>query len=206
MDRIEVKLLNKPDLYLAVISARTCYSSMDKSDCLGPNDLKLIKNLVKKGHTSVIEHVVYTFKISGISRACLQQLVRHRMASYSVQSTRYTLKKVLKNYENKNYTPDEIIEKTKPFLVQFGNHAVDFHSASQLSTLVYGLKQGQKNDEYKYMLPEAFRTELIWTINARSLRNFFKLRLSKKAHFEIRHLAKLIKKELPPQHLVMFDD
>ena len=77
-------------------SARTCYNSVDKmtSDTSGElifnkNSERLLKNLISKGHDSVLEHCSATFRLSGVSRTLLAQLTRHRLASYSVESQRY---------------------------------------------------------------------------------------------------------------------
>ena len=78
---------------------RTCWQSFDKSDEGGEKDRELIDRVGNKfKHASTLEHLVYNFYIQGISRALLQELARHRIASLSVKSTRYTLKE-LKNEE-----------------------------------------------------------------------------------------------------------
>jgi len=202
MKKIKVHLLSHSPLRNAIIGARTCYSSFDRDDYkdernIGENNEKLLRRLIALGHESVIEHVVYTFRIVGSSRGFLQQLVRHRIASYSVQSTRYTLKKLISgaviNPEEFCVIPEEFTEKEREALL------------GMLLELKKAIKQFP-NDVAKYLLPESFRTELVWTINARSLRNFLKLRLHPKAHFEIRHVANLVVKALPKTHLILFED
>ena len=101
---MKVQLLNKPDMSIIIEATRTCYDSMSKSDNLGDKDLALLKKIIDSKHESVLEHMVFTFKITDISRACLQELARHRIASYSVKSTRYTLKEL-------RDTPDNELEK-----------------------------------------------------------------------------------------------
>ena len=202
MEKIKVHLLSHSPLRNAIIGARTCYSSFDRDDYkdernIGENNEKLLRRLIALGHESVIEHVVYTFRIVGASRGFLQQLVRHRIASYSVQSTRYTLRKLLSgaviNPEEFCVIPEEFTEKEREVLL------------GMLLELKKAIKQFP-NDVAKYLLPESFRTELVWTINARSLRNFLKLRLHPKAHFEIRHVATLVVKALPKTHLILCED
>ena len=177
---MEVKLLNKPDMSIIIEATRTCYDSMSKSDNLGEKDLALLEKIIDSKHESVLEHMVFTFKITDISRACLQELARHRIASYSVKSTRYTLKEL-------RDTPDNELEK---FLIENIEPIVKYSSIESLKKIKMMLNMPNPDmDKIKYALPECYKTELVWTINLRSLRNFLKLRLSLKAHQEIRKLA-----------------
>lgn len=177
---MKVKLLNKPDISIIIEATRTCYDSMSKSDNLGEKDLALLEKIIDSKHESVLEHMVFTFKITDISRACLQELARHRIASYSVKSTRYTLKEL-------RDTPDNELEK---FLIEDIEPIVKYSSIESLKKIKMMLNMPNPDmDKIKYALPECYKTELVWTINLRSLRNFLKLRLSLKAHQEIRKLA-----------------
>lgn len=193
---MRVELLHFTPIMIAVQAIRTCYNSCDKSDELGEKDIKLLKSIIANNHTSTIEHISYNFKISGISRALLQELARHRVASLSVRSTRYTLRGL------KNVNQDEL----KNYLVKI-NDTIDEYNRFRLATIQALInEQNLSNDELKYMLPEAFKTELMLTINARSLRNLLELRLSSKALKEFRELAKEIYKTIPEPHRVLFDD
>jgi thymidylate synthase (FAD) len=102
---MKIELIHNTPLWVAAKAIRKCWASEGKSDTelnllndvvvCGENDKELIHRVGNKfKHASTLEHLVYTFDIDGISRACLQELVRHRMASYSVKSTRYTLKEL----------------------------------------------------------------------------------------------------------------
>ena len=180
---MKVKLLNKPDMSIIIEATRTCYDSMSKSDNLGDKDLALLKKIIDSKHESVLEHMVFTFKITDISRACLQELARHRIASYSVKSTRYTLKEL-------RDTPDNELEK---FLIEDIESIVKSSAIDSLKKIKMMLNMSNPDmDKIKYALPECYKTELVWTINLRSLRNFLKLRLSLKAHQEIRKLATIV--------------
>ena len=168
---------------IIIEATRTCYDSMSKSDNLGEKDLALLKKIIDSKHESVLEHMVFTFKITDISRACLQELARHRIASYSVKSTRYTLKEL-------RDTPDNELEK---FLIEDIESIVKSSAIDSLKKIKMMLNMSNPDmDKIKYALPECYKTELVWTINLRSLRNFLKLRLSLKAHQEIRKLATII--------------
>lgn len=96
-NQMQVTLLHSTPLEVCARAIRTCWDSHAKSDCGGEIDKDLIHRIgnINK-HKSTLEHLYYNFEIIGISRACLQELARHRMASLSVKSTRYTLKE-LKN-------------------------------------------------------------------------------------------------------------
>ena len=158
------------------------------------------------------EHVSYNFYISGISRACLQELARHRMASLSVKSTRYTLKELKEEEAFTNYTDldDQEYghngrERAEKYLVMTGNGYVDRMSILALDNLRDLLRLNIGNDIAKYALPESYKTELTWTINMRSLQNFLHLRSSKSALWEIRDLANMVYENLPEEHKYLFD-
>lgn len=193
---MKVKLLNATPLKIAIEAIRRCYDSC--GDDLGKKDLKLLKSIIKNGHTSTIEHIVFTFDIQGISRAALQELARHRIASLSVESTRYTLKK-LRNIDIREF-------KYEDYLVYTNNPEVDRYSRASLDHTISCLKDNIKNDLTKYTLPESYKTSLIWTINARSLRNFLELRSSSKALWELRALSTEIIDSLPEEYLILFRD
>ena len=168
---MKVELLHFTPIMIAVNAIRTCYISCDKSNELGEKDINLLKSIIANNHTSKIEHISYNFKISGISRALLQELARHRVASLSVKSTRYCLR------ELKNVNADDL----QNYLVKISD-SIDEYNKFRLATIQALInEQNLSNDELKYMLPEAFKTELMLTINARSLRNLLELRLSSKA-------------------------
>ena len=197
---MKVTRLHHTPLWVASKSIRKCWASEDKSDTvntnddIGTKDRELIHRVgCKFKHASTLEHLNYTFDIDGISRACLQELARHRHASLSVKSTRYTLKE-LKDADTVskfrvNITPD-----------------IDWENDLTLEEVQKELKKGTSNDVVKYMLPEAYKTSLVWTINMRSLQNFLKLRTSTAALKEIRELAWEIVKQMPEQHMYLLEE
>lgn len=220
---MKVQLLQHSNLEICAHAIRTCWQSFDKSDEGGQKDKELINRVGNKyKHSSTLEHLNYTFYISDISRALLQELARHRMASLSVKSTRYTLKE-LKDEETftQNMSMTELKEKytssvevyndkhmvrASKYLVWTDNLAVDFSSVCALENLRIVLKEGITNDIAKFCLPESYKTELTWTINARSLQNFISLRSSKSALWEIRNLSLEIFDILPQDHKYLFDN
>lgn len=198
---MKVTLITNTDLLVCSNAIRTCWQSFDKSDNGGQKDMELIDRVGNKfKHASTLEHLNYTFYIQDISRALLQELARHRMASLSVKSTRYTLKELR----------DEInlIDKktASKYVVFTGNSLIDDFSIQALINLQFALKSNISNDIAKYCIPESYKTELTWTINARSLQNFISLRSSKQALWEIRQLAHKIFIALPEDHKFIFED
>lgn len=197
---MKVTLVTNTELLVCSDAIRTCWQSFDKSDEGGEKDKELIARVGNKfKHSSTLEHLTYTFYIEGISRACLQELARHRMSSFSVKSTRYTLKELK---DEKDLVDKKIAGK---YLVYTGNALVDSFSLQALLNLQNALQNNISNDIAKYCLPEAYKTELTWTINARSLQNFLTLRSSKQALWEIRQLAKEIFSALPEEHKFIFE-
>ncbi len=200
---MKVTLMHHTPLNVCAHAIRTCWQSFDKGDSGGEKDKALIDRVGNKyKHASTLEHLVYTFYIQGISRALLQELARHRMASLSVKSTRYTLK------ELKECEPFELddFEGASKYIVLTGNKDVDSASILALNNLQSLLKKGISNDIAKYALVESYKTELTWTINARSLQNFLSLRSNKSALWEIRNLAREIFKVLPQDHKYIFEE
>lgn len=216
-----IELLHNTPLWVASTAIRTCWQSQDKSDTkfddfgnpywleenengnwsehkgIGPKDRALIDRVGNQNkHASTLEHLVYSFNIEGISRACLQETSRHRLVSYSVKSTRYTLKE-LKDAKN---------EDLLNFVVNVGDNEFDLDIAHQLSTVREYSKRGYSNDKIKYLLPESYKTSMVMTINARSLQNFLHLRSSKSALWEIRILAYKLYDALPDEHKYLFKD
>jgi len=144
---------------------------------------RLLRNVLKEGHTSVIEHASFTFSISGISRACSHQLVRHRIASYSQQSQRYVKPSetfVLPPKVEENKEAKRIFEEALQKCSETYQRLIDF---------------GIPKEDARYIMPNATKTNIIVTMNARSLINFLSLRLEKDAQWEIRGLAKKMLEE-----------
>ena len=198
---MKVTLMHNTPLDVCAHAIRTCWQSFDNSDEGGEKDKALIDRVGNKfKHGSTLEHLVYTIYIQGISRALLQELARHRVASLSVKSTRYTLKE-LKNIEPFIAGDFEAVAK---FITLTGNEDVDNASIVALNNLQALLKKGISNDIAKYALPECYKTELTWTLNARSLQNFLALRSSKSALWEIRELAQKVYDILPSEHQYIF--
>ena len=166
-------------------AARTCYQAGTIDDIAEPTQEQLekfIRGLMKSGHHSPIEHISFTFAVEGISRVVSHELVRHRIASYSQQSQRYV------NYRDKSieedmYIPQEI--ESLPAASAVYKKAIA-HAMCAYKTLV---ALGIKPQDARYVLPNATPTQVICTMNARTLLNFFGLRCCRRAQPEMQELA-----------------
>jgi thymidylate synthase (FAD) len=137
------------------------------------------------GHTSVIEHTSFTFAISDVSRSLTHQLVRHRIASYSQQSQRYV------NLNEPQYViPPSIVKNKKMRNAYDETMAVIWDQYNKL------LKMNIPAEDARYVLPNATCTNIMVTMNARSLLNFFELRCCLHAQWEIRSLANKMLQEV----------
>jgi thymidylate synthase (FAD) len=138
-----------------------------------------IKQVTEYGHGSVIEHACFTFSIEGVSRAMTHQLVRHRIASYTQQSQRYVTYDTLENY----VTPPSI-EKDKE-----AKKAFDEALTKISETYQNLLKMEIPKEDARFVLPNAAKTNIMVTMNARELRHFFNLRCCARAQWEMRETA-----------------
>lgn len=168
---------NEPDNLVANI-AKLSRSKNFNFDMTEKEMQKMIENLKKWGHESPFEHTTFTFYVEGISRACSHQLVRHRMASYLQTSQRYI------NEESFEYVVPDSIKENK-----YVNSL--FKGTMETLDMFYSmlLKHNIPKEDARYVLPNACTTNIIVTMNSRSLFNFFNLRLAKDSQWEIRELA-----------------
>ena len=199
---MKITLNHYTPLLICADAIRTGWQSFDKSDEGGEKDKELIDRVGNKfKHASTLEHLVYNLYIEGISRALLQEPSRPRMASLSVKSPRYTLKEL----KSEDIFTCKDVERAQKYLVLTENPMVDEMSIKALENLRLVLVEGISNDKAKYCLPESYKTELTWTINARSLQNFLTLRSDKSALWEIQNLAHALYNALPEEHKYLFN-
>ena len=179
---MNVRIINGPlqTDHIAGLAAGLCYAS--------GNPERSLRGALSSGHLSVAEHISFTFLIEGISRACLAQLTRHRIASYSVQSQRYVSMR------------DDFEYVIPPSIEALGEGAEeDYRRQMRLMHEWYSQWQERlekagyhgeaANQDARFVLPNAACTKLVLTMNARELRHFFDLRCCKRAQWEIRNLA-----------------
>ncbi len=154
-------------------AGRSCYRSVPRGQ---PG--KFLQARIREGHESIIEHAIVTFDITGISRACSHQLVRHRIASYSQESQRY-------------------VDMTAPEFVvppSVGENpqarAVWDEFTDQATSTYHRLRElGVRKEDARFVLPNATATRIIVTMNFRALRHLFSVRCERAAQWEIRALA-----------------
>jgi len=141
------------------------------------NPEKSLRAALASGHESVLEHVSFTFRIEGLSRAALAQLTRHRLASFDVESQRY-----VKLEDVRMVVPDSIARSG--FLQE-----AEVCLTSSMDLYKRMLAAGIAPEDARYVTPQAVVTNLIMTANARELRHFFRLRCCNRAQWEIRGVA-----------------
>lgn len=177
-----------PGMAAKLTHSKTKPENLDESSA---EELKsILEYVINLGHTSIIEHTSFTFAISDVSRSLTHQLVRHRIASYSQQSQRYV------DLKEPNYvTPPKIAENKKMKKAYDDTMKNIWKEYNKLQ------KMGIPTEDSRYVLPNACCTNIIVSMNARSLLNFFELRTCMHAQWEIRMLAnkmlKLVKEVAP---------
>jgi len=176
-------------------AAKLCYSTksiaqIEESISKEKPD-RIIAKIIKLGHYSVLEHASFTFGIEGISRVTSHQLVRHRLASFSQKSQRYT-----KIGEKQQFVIPEKIKSDSDLLLKF-------QELANQSFILYRemLAKDIPAEDARYILPQAITTSIIFTANARELIHFFRLRCCNRAQWEIREMAiemlKIVKEIAP---------
>ena len=164
-------------------AAQTTIKSGKPSEILEKIDSETAKRKIKMvtgyGHASVIEHASFTFSLEDVSRAMTHQLVRHRIASYTQQSQRYVTYDTLEKY----VTPPSITDNDEA--------KKTFDDALEKISETYQklLKIGIPKEDARFILPNAAKTNIIVTMNARELRHFFNLRCCARAQWEIIEVA-----------------
>lgn len=199
---MKVKLIDyteNADL-IAGAAAHSCHSSKGAHKIVETKDEEKLKRILRKtmdrGHTSVIEHANFTFGIKGISRACSHQLVRHRIASYSQQSQRH-----IKPDEEKYVTPPKIkrnAEAEEKFKETMSKIWKAYRELAEIEEVPI--------EDARFALPNATKTNITVTMNARSLMNFFELRTCTHAQWEIREMANKMLNKVRDKAPVMFED
>ncbi len=191
---------------LVAAAAKLCYASSgidELTERITQDDAKRFAGMLEEiGHESPVEHASFTFGIEGVSRSFLAQLTRHRIASYSVQSQRYVSLSDFGYIIPPDINADE--EAREVFIRSMEKAREDYNILSGIlcekytNNSIYDKKTARKKaqEDARFVLPNACETKLIVTMNARSLRNFFRLRLCNRAQWEIRSVAELMREEL----------
>lgn len=255
-------VLQQTPLLVAELAGRTAYDSFDKSehdvirnftsdrvDELDANSSEILDSLAwVHHHHSVLEHLSLSYLVTGTSRGVLQEIVRHRIASYTVRSTRYTMQDILHAFNACSISPLgqakynflQLIKPMNMFVPQGAaetleiNHLYDkLHyqlmivSKDEFANLTMGkdaravyesrtdyqeplelfnklsLCKAKRNvgDAFKWVVTDNWKVDMVVTFNLRSLKNYFQLRESGAAYFQIRWLAKAMQEATPSKYL-----
>jgi thymidylate synthase (FAD) len=175
---VKVELLTiTPDCEKIIERAgRTCYMSVDRSGAESAS--RFVRMLVGRGHHSVLEHATASFAISGVSRACTHQLVRHRLCSFSQKSQRYVSENDTGFVVPRSVAADE--EAMKVFM---GATSASHASYEKLVEL------GIPREDARFVIPGAVETDIVLSANLREFRHVVEVRGSRHAQWEIRELA-----------------
>lgn len=194
-------------------AAKLCYSRTGVNDIMenlnDENVGRFLNMLMELGHESPVEHISFTFAVEGVSRVLTHQLVRHRIASYSQQSQRYVkleqfeyiippsindipeareifIKSMEKDQEDYNKLVDILMDKYVPALISQGMDEKKAKKAAEKRAI----------EDARYTFPNACETKIVFTMNARTLFNFFKHRCCSRAQWEIREMANEMLKQV----------
>ena len=185
-------------------AGRVCYKSEDK--ITDESAIKFAQNIIKRGHEAVLEHCSFTVKFI-VDRGVSHEIVRHRVASYCQESTRYC-----------NYSKDKFgneITVIKPYFwrededenKEYIKLAIWKRSMAEAESAYFELlRTGATPQEARTVLPNSLKTEVVMTANIREWRHFFKLRTSLAAHPQMREVAIPLLKECQEKIPVLFDD
>ena len=189
-------------------AGRTCYKSEER---IGENSSRsFIKKIIESGHETILEHEKITVRVI-CDRGVTHEIVRHRIASYSQESTRYC------NYSANKFRGEitvvgpcfwpmkdpkrKIIDEDFPKRVVW-REAMEFAERSYLRLI----ELGATPQEARSVLPNSLKTEIVMTMNLREWRHFFRLRCSPKAHPQMREIAIPLLNEFQKLIPVIFHD
>lgn len=179
-------------------AGRVCYKSEDK--ITDGSAEKFVKHVIDRGHLAVLEHANITVKFV-VDRGVSHEIVRHRIAAYCQESTRYC------NYTKEGFGKE--ITVIKPCF--FEKHTTDYilwYDTCKFAEEIYFdlIAYGRTPQEARSILPNSLKTEVIMTADLREWRHFLQLRTSKAAHPQMREVAipllEMCKKAVP----IVFDD
>ncbi|MGB8657035.1 MAG: FAD-dependent thymidylate synthase [Candidatus Zixiibacteriota bacterium] len=177
-------------------ACRTCYLSFHRYNPPSSTE-ELIKKVIQKGHHSVLEHALATFRIKGGSRVFTHELVRHRLMSPSQESQRYVEYGKTKEFE---YVVPPTIQKTK-YKDQFKELAGQAFELYQQM-----VKAEVPKEDARYILPNATTSEIVISANFRELRHIFEVRCVERAHWEIREICLEMLRIMKEQAPIVFWD
>ena len=179
-------------------AGRVCYKSEGRIS--NDSASKFVQNIIKNGHESVLEHEKITVRII-CDRGVSHEIVRHRIASYSQESTRYC-----------NYSADKFgneLTFIKPFFWKEDEEKYHIWKQTMEKIEIAYIKLvelGATPQEARSVLPNSLKTEIVVTMNFREWRHFFQLRTSKAAHPQMRQIAIPLLQTFQAKLPMIFDD
>ncbi len=190
---LNVELLDLTDEPISHIAR--CARVSHRSEGTGPEaDAQLVRKLIGWGHLSILEFAHATFLVEGLSRACANQLTRHRLASFVQESQRYV-----------DVGDRELVQPSTVAESEFRDEAAELYDKAR-SLYRKLVKAGVPKEDARYVLPIGAETQLVMNVNFREARHIIDLRGSRHAQWEIRSLAQqmlaILRKDAP----AAFDD
>lgn len=177
---------------------RVCYHS--ENNITADSAPQFVKNVIKRGHESVLEHFSCTFKII-CDRGVMAELTRHRLASFSIESTRFC------DYSGGKFGGELTFIKPCFWNDDFQNMERWKHNMNLLEDNYRILRdKGAKPEQARAILPNSLATTIVMTANLREWRHILKLRTAKDAHPQMRQVACVILEILKEKLPVIFED
>lgn len=189
--KVELIAITQNAEELIELAARTCYQSTDKASAGSAE--KLLGRLLMSGHESPFEHAYATFRLTGCSRAMTHQMVRHRLLAVSQKSQRYVT--------------EGDFDYVVPPSIQ--DESVDEYKADMETIRAMYKKwqaRGLRNEDARYVLPNACTSEIVISGNFREFRHIFKVRCDRRAQWEIRQACELMLRALHTHAPAVFGD
>lgn len=177
---------------------RVCYKSEDK--ITDDSCLQFVRNVIKRGHEAVLEHYNITVRFV-TDRGVSHEIVRHRLASFCQESTRYCNYGKDKFGENITFIKPVDLDENSQLYNQWWN-GCGFSESAYFCMM----RDGATPEQARSVLNNSTKTEIIMTANLREWRHFLKLRTSKAAHPQMRSLARGLLTELKDRVPIVFDD
>lgn len=187
------------------LAGRTCYKS--EASITEDSCKNFVAMLIKRGHEAMLEHYNVSFKIV-CDRGVTHEIVRHRIASYAQESTRYVnYNKKGMQFINPSFWQYDCVQEGSPIPNEVKMKNI-WHVHMEACERAYNelIELGAKPEEARSVLPNSLKTEIVITMNLRELRHFLKLRTSKYAHPQMVQVATMLLIELVSKIPVVFDD
>ena len=198
----KVELVNAPD-YATLLSTveqagRTCYKSEDK--ITDGSAEKFVRGIIKRGHEAVIEHGSLTVRFI-CDRGVSHEIVRHRLAAYCQESTRYC------SYDKNEFDSEITVIRPCTFADTDSTYRIWKRSCENSEVAYFDLLgEGCTPQEARSVLPNSLKTEVVMTADMREWRHFCKLRCATPAHPDMRVIANMLLVKLKETYPVFFED